>query len=509
MMTFRLLLLLSLFACVIGKVRRRRLRLEHEVLQEYLDRQQENSEQPNIHHHGYHYTVGFADEATPAPSQSPTRRPTNAPTRFPTRAPTQFPTRAPTRSPTRAPTAAPTRSPTREPTAVLTATPTRRPTAIPLQEDSFWKDFLARGGQSIPTAFPTTAHPTPVPTEHPTEFPTEHPTPVPTLFPTTAMPSSFPTAAPTTKAPVRAAPIAKPTKSPVIPPSPDFKKLVDAVAERDDLSTLAVAINRVDFGRVFDSDVMMDHTIFAPNNDAFGALDPDYLQTLTTDMRYNLHLFQLVAYHVTEGELFLSDLNQATGENITMLVGGTTDIVKTQGRVGLEGVTGVVASLFWIDVETEDGVLHVVNNVLLPPFVTLDLETFLDTQNIWTKLQQLVVAADMDGMLGTVVDATLLAPNDAGISDTTMNFLLDPTNEMFLMNVLNYHLLNTVLNFQLLPPGDTMISSLQGEGVVVTSQVDGLYFQMQRSRQFGLVARGIVFEVAGLLVPPSLQMVVP
>jgi uncharacterized surface protein with fasciclin (FAS1) repeats len=117
-----------------------------------------------------------------------------------------------------------------------------------------------------------------------------------------------------------------------------FSTLVDLVVAAD----LADALSTAE-----------EITVFAPVNDAFGALDSTVVSNLLTE-EWKLHLQDVLTYHVVGGAVpstAITDGLTATtlnGENITLTL-------PADGGVVVNGNANVVQA----DVEADNGIIHV------------------------------------------------------------------------------------------------------------------------------------------------------
>jgi uncharacterized surface protein with fasciclin (FAS1) repeats len=101
-------------------------------------------------------------------------------------------------------------------------------------------------------------------------------------------------------------------------------------------------------------------TVFAPTDDAFAALPEGVLEKLLLPENKEV-LAQILTYHVVAGEV-TSDM--VTAGDVTT-VEGSTIAVTTDGGVTLNGSAKVVTT----DIMASNGVIHVIDAVILPPGV--------------------------------------------------------------------------------------------------------------------------------------------
>lgn len=99
-------------------------------------------------------------------------------------------------------------------------------------------------------------------------------------------------------------------------------------------------------------------TVFAPTNDAFGKIPSATLSALLTPEKKN-DLVNILTFHVVSGKALSSDLKD--GQEITTLQWGKLKVKITDGKVYINGAQVVLA-----DVKTKNGVVHVIDTVLLP-----------------------------------------------------------------------------------------------------------------------------------------------
>jgi hypothetical protein len=106
-------------------------------------------------------------------------------------------------------------------------------------------------------------------------------------------------------------------------------------------------------------------TIFAPTDEAFAALPAGALEVLLQIENQSL-LQQVLQYHVAEGETLSGDLTNGD-EIATLLDGESLSVAISGGTVTINGVAIVGPA----DVVALNGVIHVIDTVLLPPGFSL------------------------------------------------------------------------------------------------------------------------------------------
>lgn len=139
------------------------------------------------------------------------------------------------------------------------------------------------------------------------------------------------------------------------------KTIVTLATENSNLSTLATAVTKAELIDTLNGSGPF--TVFAPTNDAFAALPAGTLDTLL--MPENKEKLQgILKYHVVAGKVMSNDLSN--GQVVTTVQGNTLTVRIEGNKVMLEDATGAKAEVATADVAASNGVVHVINKVLLP-----------------------------------------------------------------------------------------------------------------------------------------------
>lgn len=309
--------------------------------------------------------------------------------------------------------------------------------------------------------------------------------------------------------------------------TPD-KTLLEVIQDTPELSTLLTAIDTADANREIPPYIAEELnatdslTIFAPTNEAFDAFNaalPGYLDMLLTP-EYGLHLFSILAYHVTSGAVSTADFPIA---DLAMLAEGSVNVTESEMGFSVVTSTEVVNSatiLEPFDVRATNGILHLVDNVLVPRFVTQNLITALEFLQVtqgdnFSTLLRLIRAAGLETTLAELEGVTLLAPTNDAIPPETEQFLLAPGNEAILNATIYYHVIDQLFNYAAQSiPNILLVDTIQGEKIVVglvTDGADGVAVSYNQATQQGFfpVQYNIAYVVDRILVPTSLSTVVP
>ena len=147
--------------------------------------------------------------------------------------------------------------------------------------------------------------------------------------------------------------------TPAASPSPSMaaKDIVDTAVAAGDFKTLVTAVTSA--GLVDTLKGTGPYTVFAPTDAAFDAVPKKTLAALLADP--NVALKDVLTYHVVAGKVMSSDLTD--GQVITTVNGAPLTVtIKSDGTVMVGDATVVTA-----DIETSNGVIHVIDTVLVPP----------------------------------------------------------------------------------------------------------------------------------------------
>lgn len=214
-----------------------------------------------------------------------------------------------------------------------------------------------------------------------------------------------------------------------------LKTIVEIAVETDDLSLLVNALTQVNAGLVEALGSEGPFTVFAPTNHAFTELleilGDDYHSLADFDTEAEIALLvDILKYHVVAGTAaFSTDLND--GQHIETLLGENIGVFLN-GGVFITDATDHLAEVVLADVEASNGVVHVINKVLLPQ-AAVDFVASLQMKNI-VELAQSVPE------LSILVQA--LSQADAGLIDALSSggplTVFAPTNEAF------HHLFNAL-----------------------------------------------------------------
>jgi uncharacterized surface protein with fasciclin (FAS1) repeats len=146
------------------------------------------------------------------------------------------------------------------------------------------------------------------------------------------------------------------------------KDIIDNAVNSKDHTTLVAAVKAA--GLVDTLKGKGPFTVFAPTNEAFAALPPGTVDTLLKPENKPT-LTKILTYHVVAGDMDAAALTKAIdagGGKATLktVSGGTLIAMKSGSGISITDEKGDVARVSIADVKQSNGVIHVVDKVLLP-----------------------------------------------------------------------------------------------------------------------------------------------
>ena len=139
------------------------------------------------------------------------------------------------------------------------------------------------------------------------------------------------------------------------------KNIVENAVNSKDHTTLVTAVKAA--GLVETLSGPGPFTVFAPTNDAFGKLPKGTVETLVKP-ESKATLTKILTYHVVPGKLTASDLKD--GSKLKTVSGGELTVMSKGGKVTLTDAKGGKSNVTIANVMQSNGVIHVVDTVLMP-----------------------------------------------------------------------------------------------------------------------------------------------
>ncbi|ABE37723.1 fasciclin domain-containing protein [Rhodopseudomonas pseudopalustris] len=139
------------------------------------------------------------------------------------------------------------------------------------------------------------------------------------------------------------------------------KNIVENAVNSKDHSTLVAAVKAA--GLVKTLEGKGPFTVFAPTNAAFGKLPAGTVDTLVKP-ESKATLTKILTYHVVPGKLAAADLTD--GKKLTTVEGATLTVKRSGDQVMLVDAKGGSSTVTIPNVNQSNGVIHVVDTVLMP-----------------------------------------------------------------------------------------------------------------------------------------------
>ena len=132
--------------------------------------------------------------------------------------------------------------------------------------------------------------------------------------------------------------------------------IVSIAAGNPDFSTLVTALKAADLVDALQGNGPF--TVFAPTNDAFAKLPAGTVEDLLKPENKD-KLVAVLTYHVVPGNVYAKDVVKL--DSASSLQGDTIDIKTSMGKVMVDG-----ANVVMTDIKGSNGVIHVIDSVILP-----------------------------------------------------------------------------------------------------------------------------------------------
>ena len=140
-------------------------------------------------------------------------------------------------------------------------------------------------------------------------------------------------------------------------PAAPSKTITQTAASNPQFSTLAALLKKAGLARTLNKRGAF--TVFAPTNSAFAKLPKATLEKVGSDPAL---LKKVLLYHVVKGKVPAATVVTLAGKQVRTLAGPSVKVSVRGGKVLLNGSTQVTKT----DVMASNGVIHVINKVLVP-----------------------------------------------------------------------------------------------------------------------------------------------
>ncbi|MCA9954802.1 MAG: fasciclin domain-containing protein [Anaerolineales bacterium] len=295
------------------------------------------------------------------------------------------------------------------------------------------------------------------------------------------------------------------TEEPIEEPmTEEMSTIVDIAVADGRFTTLVTAVQAAGLAETLSGEGPF--TVFAPTDDAFAALPEGTVESLLADPEGALT--DVLLYHLVDGAVMAETV--VTLDSATTLEGEDVTITVEDGNVFLNDTVQVIIT----DIEASNGVIHVIDSVLLPPSMMAESEaemapSIAEIAVADGRFTTLVAALDAAGLVETLSAEgafTVFAPTDdafAALPEGTVEALLeDPQGA--LTDILLYHVVDGIV------PAETVVTlesatTLQGKEITIAVE-DGnviLNDSVQVIMTDIEASNGIIHVIDGVLLPPA------
>ena len=274
------------------------------------------------------------------------------------------------------------------------------------------------------------------------------------------------------------------------------QNVVELAQGNNDLSSLEAALGKFP-DLVSTLSGSGEVTVFAPNNAAFENLLEAVGQTSLDDIPEDV-LREVLEYHVVSGVTLSNQLSN--GEVTT--VGGENITVSTSGGVSLNGSVSVITA----DVRASNGVVHVIDEVLVPPSIQPIVGTIVAPAYFNKNFTTLIAAvkAASPAILTALLspeNKTLFAPTNDAFAAAGITTLPDQAT---LDAVLTYHVIGSEVTSSQIASGASVAETLNGN-IYLSKNSNGVFINGTSKVTTADIdgSNGVVHVIDRTLLPPS------
>jgi len=235
-------------------------------------------------------------------------------------------------------------------------------------------------------------------------------------------------------------------------------------------------------------------TVFAPTDEAFAALLETIGQTDINDVPVEV-LEQILLYHVVPSSVMSTQISDG---DVTTLQ-GTTVNVSTMGGIMVNGASVVMP----YDVEASNGIIHTVDQVLVPASIAQFVNTVLEPAYFNKNFSTLISAAVKAELVSTLLDTpnlTIFAPSNDAFTMSGIN--PNDIDKETLAMVLTYHVVGAKVLSTQIPSEATTVNgkninfSLVSSGNYINGTTEIVAVDIESGS-------GVVHVIDKVLLPPT------
>ncbi len=270
--------------------------------------------------------------------------------------------------------------------------------------------------------------------------------------------------------------------------------IVETAVKAGKFKTLAAALGAADLVDTLKGPGPF--TVFAPSDEAFAKLPAGTVETLLKPENKG-KLAGILTYHVVPGKVLAKQVVGLAGAKTVN--GQRVDIKVADSTVMIDG-----AKVVTTDIECDNGVIHVIDSVILPADKNIP-----EVATAAEKFKTLLAAVKAAGLVDTLVGKgpfTVFAPTDeafAKLPGSTVQDLLKPENKQKLVDILTYHVVPGRVYSEDAVAAKTA-KTVQGASIMVTVGSDGAKINNAKLVMTDLDAsNGVIHVIDTVLTPPA------
>ncbi len=272
----------------------------------------------------------------------------------------------------------------------------------------------------------------------------------------------------------------------------DARTIYDLVEESDNHKILLTAIKEAGLADVLKNEDLA-LTLFAPTDEAFDNLPDGVLETLLEDPMELLK--PILLYHVVNSVVTYAGLSNGL---VIEMADGQNAMITINGNIAEINDAVITANNY----TARNGVMHVIDEVLLPPTNSVYDEVVSNG-----SLSTLAVAIEAAGLDDALSDGTatytLFAPTNAAFDELPYGLvpaLLDQPNA--LTDLLLYHALDSDVYSSAL--SNTSVETMNGEDVDIKLEGGNVYVNDAQVEVADIICtNGVIHIISKVLIPPT------
>ncbi|MDF7816248.1 fasciclin domain-containing protein [Runella sp. MFBS21] len=217
--------------------------------------------------------------------------------------------------------------------------------------------------------------------------------------------------------------------------TPTSNTVTDIVLANNDFTILRAAVTRAGLADALKGGTL---TVFAPNDAAFTASGLDLSTVNSLDVNT---LRTVLQYHVLGTTITASAVPTANNTEVPTLAGANAYVTKNDGGVSINGARVITA-----DVKADNGVIHVINQVIMPPSGNL-LQVAQANPNFTFLVAALNKVIQANPSVGATVTSVLTGTTPFTVfAPTNTAFQATPFNSIEAINAASGATLTTLTN---------------------------------------------------------------